>query len=429
MRKQFRVLVILTFIAFASIVVCPMRVKAADKVISFSDKNMYDAMKSQLKDKIISSDDSNQSITMTEEEIDNTKALYISKKNIVDLSGIENFTNLETLDISGNHVTSIEKIPGENLKSLELSYIEEISDFKCIENYSNLYSINVDESVLEEFPESIKKIASHISYIEWSNGMLKTTAWVKDFPKLMGLRLENNQISSLENISTLHELKSLDLSGNEIDNLDEVGKCTELYSLDINDNYVTNLNGISGLLLTTLNAANNKLTDISALNLGKLSYLDVSNNSISDFDNIKDVAVDKSFKISGQLIKIDVNSGDKAGLPKLIEQGKNFLGSNDIETLNCRIVDNSKCEIDESVTYARIKINDGALKDSMVYFNVTNVQTPGVTGKTINFTKTHIVVISEVLFIMIISVFTVANIKNKSNSGSTKDNKKTEDKK
>ena len=65
----------------------------------------------------------------------------------------------------------------------------------------------------------------------------------------------------------------------------------------------------------------------------------------------------------------------------------------------------------------------------MVYFNVTNVQTPGVTGKTINFTKTHIVVISEVLFIMIISVFIVANIKNKSNSGSTKDNKKTEDKK
>ncbi|MBR2705249.1 MAG: leucine-rich repeat domain-containing protein [Clostridia bacterium] len=414
MKKRLKIFFILTFIAFASIVVCPMHIEAANQTITFSDKNMYDAIKAQLNGKYVSADDDNQSITITDEEIENTKSLYLSKKNITDLSGIEYFTKIETLDIQDNKITSIEKVPGEFIRSLSVSNIENITDINLIENYNSLYCIEVDGSNLEEIPESIKKIASHLSYIEWTNGVLKTTSWVKDFPKLISLRLENNQISSLENLSTASGLTSLDLSGNQIENIDEIGSLIELYSLDIDDNNVSNLNGISGLCLVTLNAANNKITDISALNLGKLSGLDVSNNCITDFDTVKDVAVDKNYKISGQLIKINVNSGDKANVPAMVEQAKNFFGANDIQSLNCTISD-GKCEIDESVTYARIKINDGIMKDSMVYYNVTNVQVPGVTGKTINFTKTQIVVICEVIFIMIISVFIIANIKRKKN--------------
>ena len=414
MKKRLKIGLVLTFIAFASIVVYPMHIKAANQTITFNDKNMYDAIKSQLKDKYISVDDDNQSITVADETIENTKALYISKMNITDLSGIEYFTSLETLDIQDNKITSIEKVPGESLRSLSVSNIEDITDINKIESYNNLFCIEVDGSKLEEIPESMKKISNHLSYIEWTNGVLKTTAWVKDFPNLKTLRLENNQISSLENISTLTGLTSLDLSGNRIENIDEIGSCIELYSLNLKDNLVKNLNGISGLCLVTLDVSNNRLTDISALNLGKLSGLDVSNNSIADFDCIKDVAVDKNYKISGQLIKIDVNSGDKADVPAMVEQAKNFFEAKDIEALNCKISD-GKCEIDESVNYARIKINDGIMKDSLVYFNVTNVQVPGVTGKTINFTKTQIVVIFEVVLIMVISVIIIANIKKKKN--------------
>lgn len=414
MKKQLKISLILTLIAFASIVVCPMHIEAANKAITFSDKNMYDALKSQLKDNYVSADDNNQSITMTDEAIDNTKSLYLSKKNITDLSGIENFTNLEILDVQGNEITSIEKVPGEKLKSLSVSKIENISDINLIENYNNLYCLEVDESSLEEIPDSMKKASKHLSFIEWTNGILKSTAWVKDFPNLLSLKLENNQISSLENMSSLSSLTSLDLSGNQIESLDEIGNCIELSSLDISDNKVSNLDSISGLCLVTLYAANNNLTDISSLNLGKLTLLDVSNNNISDFDCIKDIAVDKNFRISGQLVKIDVNSGDKANVPAMVDQAKNFFNANDIEVLNCKI-SGGKCEIDESVTYARIKINDGIMKDSMVYFNVTNVQVPGVTGKTINFTKTQLVVICEVIFIMIISVFIIANIRRKKN--------------
>lgn len=427
MKKHIKICIILTFIAFASIVVCPMRVKAADKVLTFSDKNMYEAIKSQLKDKIISLDDSNQSITINEDEIENIRSIYIRKKDIVDLSGIENFTNLEFLDISGNNITSIEKIPSENLRRLTLSRIEQIKDFNLIENYKNLYSIDVDESILEEIPESLKKIAKNISYIEWNNGSLKTTSWVKDFPELTSLTLKNNKINSLENISTLQNLRLLDLSGNQIENIDEIGRCANLYSLQLDDNYITNLNGISGLCLTHLCVANNRLTDINAINVGKLDYFDVSNNSIADFDIIKDIAVDKKFKISGQLIKIDVNSGNKVNIPAMVEQGKNFFEATNIETTNCKVSDN-KCEIDEYVSYARIKINDGLLEDSLVYFNVTNVQTPGVTDKTINFTKTQIIVIFEVLFIMAISVFIIAKIKNKGNKKDDKNKRKTNEK-
>ena len=414
MKKSIKIRLILTLIAFASIIVCPTHIKAADKTITFSDNNMYNAMKSQLKDRYVRTDDNNKSITMTEEAIDNIKTLYISKMNITDLSGIENFINLETLDIQGNNITSIEKVPGEHLLSLSVSKIEDIKDINLIENYNNLYSIEVDGSTLEEIPESMKKISNRLLAIEWTNGALKTVSWVKDFQNLRTLRLENNKISSLENLSTLKSLSTLDLSGNNIENIDEIGKCTELGTLELNDNNITSLDGISKLALITLYAANNKITDISTLNLGRLSLLDVSNNCISNFDNIKDVAVDRNYKISGQLIKFDINSGDKVEVPAMIDQAKNFFEANSIELLNCTISD-GKCEIDESVTYARIKINDGIMKDSMVYFNVTNVQLPGVTGKTINFTKTQIIVIFEIVLIMFISVLIIAKIKRKKN--------------
>ncbi len=415
MKKRLKISLILTFIAFAGIVVCPMHIKAANQTITFNDKNMYEAMRKELKDQYISSDDNNQSITVTDEVIGNTTAIHLDDENIIDLSGLEYFTNLELVDIQDNKITSIEKVPGEHLKQLSISNIEDIKDINLIENYSNLYILEVDGSNLEEVPDAVKKISSHLTYLEWTNGVLKSTAWVKDFPKLTSLRLDNNQISSLENISTLSgSLTSLDLSGNKIENIDEIGSCIELYSLDISDNNVKNLNGISRLGLVSLNASNNNITDISSLNLGKLSSLDVSNNCISDFDIIKDVAVDKSYKISGQLIKIDINSGDKADVPAMVEQSKNFFNAKDIQLLNC-IISDGKCEIDESVTYARIKINDGAMKDSMVYFNVTNVQVPGITGKTINFTKTQIIVIFEVVLIMIISLLIIAKIKRKKN--------------
>lgn len=414
MKKSIKIRLILTLIAFASIIVCPTHIKAADKTITFSDNNMYNAMKSQLKDRYVRTDDNNKSITMTEEAIDNIKTLYISKMNITDLSGIENFINLEILDIQGNNITSIEKVPGEHLLSLSVSKIEDIKDINLIENCNNLYSIEVDGSTLEEIPESMKKISNRLLAIEWTNGALKTVSWVKDFQNLKTLRLENNKISSLENLSTLKSLSTLDLSGNNIENIDEIGKCTELGTLELNDNNITSLDGISKLALITLYAANNKITDISTLNLGRLSLLDVSNNCISNFDNIKDVAVDRNYKISGQLIKFDINSGDKVEVPAMIDQAKNFFEANSIELLNCTISD-GKCEIDESVTYARIKINDGIMKDSMVYFNVTNVQLPGVTGKTINFTKTQIIVIFEIVLIMFISVLIIAKIKRKKN--------------
>lgn len=414
MKKHLKISLILILMAFASIVVCPIHIKAADKTISFNDKNMYDAMKSQLKEKLMATDDNNQSITMTDEAIENTKSLYLSKKSITDLSGIESFINLESLDIQGNEITSIEKVPGEKISSLYVSNIENIKDINLIENYKNLYRIDVDGSSLKEIPESMKKISNQLTYIGWKNGVLESTTWVKDFPKIRSLDLENNSINNLENLSTLTELTSLYLSGNRIENIDEIGKCVSLNILELKDNCVTSLDGISGLSLICFDAANNRITDINALNVGRISRLDLSNNCISDFDIIKDVAVDKKYEISGQLIKIDVNSGDKADIPAMIDQSKNFFNANDIEMLNCTI-NGSKCEIDESVTYARIKVNDGILKDSMVYFNVTNVQAPGVTEKTINFTKTQLIVICEVIFIMIISVFIIANIKKKKN--------------
>ncbi|MBQ3408737.1 MAG: leucine-rich repeat domain-containing protein [Clostridia bacterium] len=412
MNKRVRICLIAAFLTLIGFIFCPAESEAENKTIIFSDSNMYATMRDNFKDKIISSDDENQSITMNEYAIDSIESINAKNKNITDLSGIENFTKLRSLNIAGNHITSIEKIPSENISSLEISYVEEISDFELIENYGNLYDIDVSKSNLEDVPEVLRKLPK-LTHFTWNDGALKTTSWVKDFPKITNLTLKNNQISSIENISTLSQLSTLDLSSNKIENIDELGKCSNLISLYIEDNYISDIRGISKLKLQLLYAANNKITDINSINTENLSSLDVSNNNISNFDSIKDIAADKKYKVSGQLIKMEVKSGDEIDLPSIIKIAKENFGANDIEVTKCEINSDGKCKIDENVTYARIKINDGLLKNSLIYFNVTNVQIPGVTGNTINITKTHVIIIIEVLVIMVISVFIIAKIKSK----------------
>lgn len=414
MKKSIKFCIIMAFFALVGMTIFSSKVNAADLKIEFKDANLYGALKNStfLKDKITSSDDESLSIFIPEDEIKSVIYLDISNRGIEELSGIENFTSLGSLNVEENHIRSIEKIPSQNLSALHLSYIEEISDIDLLKDYSKLTNLNVSKSNLEEIPDVVKNLTALTSF-SWTDGTLKNVLWITNFPNLTNLDLENNQIKSIEGIGQLKNLKRLTISGNNIESIDGLNECNLLDTLDISDNYIKDLNGISELKLVTLRASNNVLSDISSLKTEKINYLDLSNNNIADFSVIQDLIIDKKYEVSGQLIKMNIKSGEKIALPALIKQAKEKLNATEIETIKCQVTPDNMCKIDENVTYARVKISGGELNNSMIYFNVTNVQVPGVTGNTVNFTKTHIIVIAEVIIIMIISVFIVAKVKNK----------------
>jgi len=410
MKKRVKICLIIAFLALMYMVFASTKVNAVS--IEFSDVNFYTKIKDKMKDKITNSSDENLTVTIPDDVIEETTSLQLSNCGIEDLSGIENFSNLDTLYIDGNHIKSIEKIPSENLAELHISCIEDITDIDLLKKYNNLKRLYVRNSTLEDVPDVVKSL-SNLTSLSWKDGNLSSTAWVKDMPQLSNLSLDNNNIKSLENLGELKNLTMLDLPGNQIENIDGLSFCEKIKRLDISDNLIKSLNGISKLKLTSLNVSDNNITDISCIDTENLNSLNIKNNCITNLGNIQDLIVEKNFDVSGQVIKIDVKSGEKVELPAIIKQGKEKLNVTNIETINCQVESNNTCKIDENVTYARIKIEDGSLKNSIIYFNVTNVQVPGVTGNTINLTKTHIIVIIEVLILMIISVFIVAKVKNK----------------
>ncbi len=391
MNIRIRALIIIIFLSCASLFICPVQVKAEEKCINFADNNMYYAMKEALATNMVSFDDNSQSITITDEAIKKVTNLNISKKKISDLSGIENFTELYSLNITNNHIKSIGKIPKERLYSLEISYIEEVEDISLIENFSKLEKLSITNSSLKEFPEYIKRLENLKSF-EWKDGVLENISGIGNLKNVTMLNLSNNNISNIDEIAKLEKLLLLYAKGNNISNIDAISNLKNLNLCEL---------------------ANNNISDISKINVDALKGFNVEYNCIANIEAFKDKASNMSFKYSGQLIRIEAKSGETIDLPSIIKLAVNTFGAKNIETINCNLSsDNTTCTIDENATYAKIKINDGNLKDSMIFFYVTNVQTPGVTGDTINFTLKQIIIIATVIVVWIIIIIAIAKLKN-----------------
>ena len=173
----------MTFFALVGMTIFSDRVKADDLKIEFKDANLYRAIKAStfVKDKITSSDDESLSISIPEDEIKSITYLDIKKSGIEDLSGIESFTDLSTLNVQENHIKSIEKIPSKSLRALSLSYIDDISDIDLLKNYSQLKDLEVSNSNLEEIPDVVKSLTELTSF-GWTNGALKNVLWITSFP-------------------------------------------------------------------------------------------------------------------------------------------------------------------------------------------------------------------------------------------------------
>jgi len=92
-------------------------------------------------------------------------------------------------------------------------------------------------------------------------------------PKLRELRLEYNQIGTMENLSNLRNLQRLDLSGNRIKKikLDHFG---DLKSLALGDNLIESISGLSGVpALEDLDLKKNPLTEIRPTDLAMCKNL------------------------------------------------------------------------------------------------------------------------------------------------------------
>lgn len=321
--------------------------------------------------------------------------LYLDDAPITDLTGLEAFTNLKSINCGGIKVNSFNfskntklttiYAPSNNITSIDLSQNLALTTVNLANN--NLTEINVSKNTaLKDLSLYRNKITAvdvsnnkDLIYLTVSNNQLSkidvagnpqltylgctdnllTSLDVTNNPLLKGLDFERNKITAI-NVSKNPELESLNTSQNPLKALN-VTKNTKLINLQCyGSSYVTNGGGGSGLigtldlsnntLLTDLNCSSNQLTNLDITSNIKLQYFRAYGNAITDLNLTQNTNLIEVSIGDNKLKTVNIKNGNNTKLTKV-----DFDGNANLSCIQVDDVDYSNTnwatKKDESATF------------------------------------------------------------------------------
>lgn len=369
-------------------------VKNSYEVVTFDDKNLYEAMKKNTEYELY--DDSKLELKYQKNKIDDISYITIGSNEIKSLKGIEKYTNLKSINIlenniedisplfeikglteisiTKNKITSIQGINKldnlininitennilkglDELAELKNLYILNLKncnlDDKCMEYISKIESLSVldisknnikDLSAIENNKNlyqlqasynPIEKIGKSVSVtdVNFSNCNLEKIDEVVNLENVLNLNLSNNKISDISKISKLNKLKSINISYNK-----DIKGIENIRFNDSNDEYYRNVLNIKGC----------NLSDISSLkNVGSIKILYISENPIKNFDPLLDIK---------GLVVLDISDIDVGENIEVISKLTNLYS---LSARNCNLGDISKLSLIKNLTNLDVSYNE-----------------------------------------------------------------------
>ena len=241
-------------------------------------------------------------VSLTEKnlaEMASVKALNIAEKGLTDLSALKYFTGLQTLNCSGNSLTTLDVSALTNLTSLDCS--ENALTTLDVSALTNLTSLNCYRNELTKL--DVSKL-TNLTSLDCSFNSL-TTLDVSALTKLTSLDCYRNELTKLD-VSALTKLTSLYCYRNELTKLD-VSKLTGLTKLDCAYNQLTALDVSNQTLLTDLDCSDNQLTAVNVSALKSLEYFSCSDNQLKALDVSKQTGLKELDCADNQLTALDVS--------------------------------------------------------------------------------------------------------------------------
>lgn len=228
----------------------------SDAIVIFKDKNFEQAVRDTI---------NKQTGDIYKSDVKKITKLDIQGKNIQDIGGIQNLTNLRMF-YSNSKISDLS--PLKELTSLtDLSLNDaQITDISPLKNLTNLQQLYL--------------VYNRISDISVLKGLTN----------LQELDLIDNEISDISALRNLVNLEILRLGdgmgGNNISDLTPISGLKNLQYLWITNNKISDISVVKNLTnLKELFAGLNQISDISPLQvLTNLKTLDLDNNQISDSD-------------------------------------------------------------------------------------------------------------------------------------------------
>ncbi|PRP66777.1 T9SS type B sorting domain-containing protein [Nonlabens agnitus] len=230
--------------------------------------------------------------------ISGIRTLSIANQNITDLTGIDDFLALETLNASGNQIASVDLSSNTVLNVVRLSG-------------NQLTSIDLPPSIVQasldsnEFSSFTAPNLPLLEVLSLSTNQL-TSVDPSNYPNLTNLRVARNSLTSLD-VSQNIALVNLDISFNTIGSLDLSNNGT-LTTLSCNTCGLNSIVLDSNPLLTTVNLANNNLTALDLTNNINLSDLEMGSNPITNIDLSNQVNLTRFRCVLCALTSLDVTN-------------------------------------------------------------------------------------------------------------------------
>ena len=214
---------------------------------------------------------------LTTDELLSVTEIYVSEKNISDLTGIQYFTALERLSCDNNQLTSLDVSKNTALTSLH-----------CWNNQLTRLDVTKNTALTHLYCRVNKLTSLDVT---------KNTA-------LTYLDCANNQLTSLDVTKNI-ALEYLFCYANQLTSLD-MTKNTALTQLSCDNNQLTSLDVSKNTALTELSCGSNQLTGLDVTKNTALDWLSCDSNQLTALDVTKNIALEYLFCYANQLTSLDV---------------------------------------------------------------------------------------------------------------------------
>ncbi len=247
--------------------------------------------------------------------------LDVSNSTISDLTGIQAFTALTTLDCDYNQLTALNissntalttlQCNSNQLTALNLSSNTALTTLQCNSNQFTNLSISSNAALTTLHCNNNQLATLNLSSNTalttlHCNSNLFTSLNISSNTALTTLICAHNQLTALD-VSNNTALEYLFCINNQLTALN-LSSNTALESLNFETNQLTTINLSSNAALESLTCQNNPLTALNLANNTALTYLRCSNNPFTTLDLSNNTALVTLFCINNQLTALNLSN-------------------------------------------------------------------------------------------------------------------------
>lgn len=198
------------------------------------------------------------------EKFTGLEVLSLTGNQIGDLGPLSHLTSLEELSLALNQVSDISDLAGlHSLTALNLAF-NQISDISPLANLNSLTALSLDgNQVTDAGPLGT---LTSLTYLVLTTNQITDVSPLGHLTSLTYLYLSQNQITDVSALAGLNSLTLLWLDQNQITDISPLARLTDLTDLFLYKNLITDVSPLAGLnLLGVLSLDSNRIIDLSSL--------------------------------------------------------------------------------------------------------------------------------------------------------------------